>query len=61
MAGTLRHSLRMAHDRLGISVEAIPTSGAPFAVSLAEDDTPTRSPTAVQPLVPGVAPRARGL
>ncbi len=59
-AGTLRHSLRMARDRLGISVEAIPTSGAPFAVSLAEDDTAHTFADAVRPLVPGAVPAPGG-
>jgi hypothetical protein len=34
---SIRHSLRIARDRLGTTVEAVPVAGAPFAVDLEDD------------------------
>src|SRR5262249_28603457 len=53
VAGTLRHALRMARDRLGVTIEAVPASGAPFAVDL-EDDAVFAA--AVAPFVPTLTP-----
>jgi hypothetical protein len=46
---SIRHSLRMARDRLGVMVEAVPASGAPFPLSR----TTRRS---VSPSPPGCPP-----
>jgi hypothetical protein len=53
VAGTLRHSLRMAQARLGVSLEAVPASGAPFPIDLDDDNTLA---AAVAPLVPTLMP-----
>jgi hypothetical protein len=50
---SIRHSLRMARDRLGVMVEAVPASGAPFMLDL-EDDTAFG--VAVAAWVPTVTP-----
>jgi hypothetical protein len=56
IAGTLRHALRMAQARFGISIAAVPVAGAPFPVDLDDDRTLA---AAVQPLVP-TAPAPAG-
>ena len=55
MGVSIRHSLRIARDRLGTTVEAVPVAGAPFAVDL-EDDAVFGA--AMAPFAPTVLPPA---
>jgi hypothetical protein len=55
MGVSIRHSLRIARDRLGTTVEAVPLAGAPFVVDL-EDDAVFGA--AMAPFAPSVVPPA---
>ena len=50
---SIRHSLGIARDRLGTTVEAVPVAGAPFAVDLDDDAV---FGAAMAPFVPTVTP-----